>query len=123
MFSICRRGGVVDEVNLINSREKSLSFIMLNIKIYFIFLFYMSTKFGKITQLQKNDVIDIIKELPIEDIREIFNNFDKDMLVLTLKNSFTKNQLRDIIYNSKITEEQIVGFVYSKIVRCDITEK
>lgn len=83
----------------------------------------MSTKFGKITQLQKNDVIDIIKELPIEDIREIFNNFDKDMLVLTLKNSFTKNQLRDIIYNSKITEEQIVGFVYSKIVRCDITEK
>lgn len=74
----------------------------------------MTSKFSFIHKLQKNDVLNLIENLSRDEINKIILSLDKGTLMLICKNSFTKSQLQEILYNSDISTKNIIDYLYTK---------
>lgn len=74
----------------------------------------MTSKFSFIHKLQKSDVLNLIEGFNKEELEKIVLSLDKDVLMTVCKNSFTKSQLQEILYNSDISTKKIVEYLYIK---------
>lgn len=73
-------------------------------------------RFHLTSKLDKKQIITLLNELPIDKLVEIINISNKDSLLTLIKASFTKNQLKGLIYQSSLTELQISSIIYNNDV-------
>ena len=71
-------------------------------------------RFFLTSKLDKKQILTLLNDLPIESLVDIINISDKNALLALIKASFPKNQLKNIIYQSSLTDIQISNIIYTK---------
>lgn len=73
-----------------------------------------SNKFMKVAKLRKDVSIQLLEKLSFDELKALINIQDKDSLVKLISGSFTRGQINEIIYNSSLTERDIIEIAFSK---------
>ena len=72
-----------------------------------------SNKFILTSKLRKDVSVELLNELSLEELKSLINIQDHDSLIKLISGSFTRGQINEIIYNSSLTEKQIVEIMFS----------
>ena len=71
-------------------------------------------RFSLANSYKKDEAMDLLKTLTLEQIKTIVDFNNKDVLLNIINNKFTKKELQEILYKSNLSDEMLYKVLHEK---------
>ena len=79
-------------------------------------------RFSVVNSYKKEQAIELLSKLTLEQLLTVVNFNKKETLLNMINNSMTKSDLQTILFQSTITDEQLIKYLQEKYIK-KFTEK
>jgi hypothetical protein len=72
----------------------------------------MSSRIFLVNKLDKKNILQLLEKIPIESLKELINISNKDSLIKLIIASYSRNELKDLIYRTELSNLDLSTVLY-----------